>query len=210
MTSETKIEILTQEQFKQKYGDTLISEYNQSFCGGWVSYSLVDDMSYIAVVSNHIAGMIIWGVVNPDTRSNLVYIDRLCVNPEYENKGIGSKLVETVLDNLPNTIKYVMLEPTDVAVSLYKRLGFKFVEPGASKLWPEWAEARQKKNDVKLSREDRLKNREIEAQFSRISSAFRKGMILEVKPKELIVTAGPSVDGIHGETMVVLSIPPLS
>ncbi|KAK0659175.1 hypothetical protein QBC41DRAFT_308014 [Cercophora samala] len=52
----------------------------------------------------------------------------VCTDPEYQGRGVGTLLTRTVLelakeDNLP-----VYLESTDVAVSIYERLGFRAID----------------------------------------------------------------------------------
>jgi ribosomal protein S18 acetylase RimI-like enzyme len=58
-----------------------------------------------------------------------VYIDYIAASPEHRSKGIGTKLIEYVRDNLG--YKYLMLEvftKNPRAKELYERLGFKTVK----------------------------------------------------------------------------------
>jgi len=61
---------------------------------------------------------------------NRIEIGQFYILPEYQNKGIGSYLLEDILDNSDNAGSIVELEVLKVnpAVSLYQRYGFEIVD----------------------------------------------------------------------------------
>lgn len=52
----------------------------------------------------------------------------VCADPEYQGRGIGTQLTRKVLELAEEDNLAVYLESTDVAVSIYQRLGFRAID----------------------------------------------------------------------------------
>lgn len=88
---------------------------------------LHSDMFYVALVRNDIVGYVVGAKKGHDHG----HIISIAVRPEWRRRGIGSKLMATLLDTFRrNGLKKVLLEvavSNSVAIAFYKRLGFKIV-----------------------------------------------------------------------------------
>jgi len=190
-------EILNLAEFKKKYSEVkekMLEEYRKGQChrwGLWLEYASDDD--YVAISNEagkpgRISGAITWHVI--DSKQTLISIDLLCVNPGYERQGIGGSLVKTVIDGLPATARYVILEPTAMSrprlcvdpseKGLYQKLGFKSVPVGFDIKFPEWEEANEKYLDENATAEERKAAGIINRRFSLISDAFNSGLLLDL------------------------------
>jgi len=79
----------------------------------------------IVTVNSHDAG--VWIV---ERRPAEIYLARIEIHPDYQNRGIGGQLIEGLLRESQNEGKPVMLDVLNVnqrALALYKRLGFQEV-----------------------------------------------------------------------------------
>ena len=59
-----------------------------------------------------------------DKYNNTFEIGNICIKPEYQNKGIGTKILKGILEKYSNTnieIQYFKQNPVGI---LYERLGF--------------------------------------------------------------------------------------
>ena len=74
---------------------------------------------FVAVVDGHPVGTARWR-----RTPNGIKLERFAVLPSHRNKGVGSVIVEAVLNDLPNKTN-VYLHAQLTACSLYSRFGFK-------------------------------------------------------------------------------------
>ena len=70
------------------------------------------------------------GTISLEEKTGCLEIGMFYILPEYQNKGIGSYLLEDILDNSDKAGSIVELEVLKVnpAVSLYQRYGFEIVD----------------------------------------------------------------------------------
>lgn len=84
------------------------------------------ELSLIALEKNEIIGFLICSL-----KENSIHIHRIAVIPEYQNKKVGSLLMETLIDNCNKLeIKKVTLKVKNNnydAFKFYKKLGFKIL-----------------------------------------------------------------------------------
>ena len=81
--------------------------------------------SYIALRENTIAGFIICSIKDETT----LHIHRLAIRREFQNMGIGTKLVTHVINSTNSKINRLTLKVTAdniMAQSFYNRLGFEY------------------------------------------------------------------------------------
>ena len=115
-------------------------EYEEATWGRWdaarTQGQIEDDIAEgrlnIIEVDLRIAGM-----MRVDEHPTHMHLDQLFLLPEYQGRGIGSKLVEHVLrnarlKNLPVRLWVLQVNP---ARRLYERLGFQVVEQTAASLY---------------------------------------------------------------------------
>jgi ribosomal protein S18 acetylase RimI-like enzyme len=79
----------------------------------------------IITVDDHDAGSL-----SVEYRPGEIYLGRIELHPEYQGRGIGSQLIQTLLDRAAARGQHVVLEVLAVnhrAQALYRRLGFKEV-----------------------------------------------------------------------------------
>lgn len=66
------------------------------------------------------------GFINIERKESSIHLNRICIVPEYQSKGIGTELLKELLveskENYPVTLQVFHSNP---ARNLYKRLGFK-------------------------------------------------------------------------------------
>lgn len=75
---------------------------------------------YIALYNDIAVGVARWR-----RTPNGIKLERFAVLPEYRSKGVGSRLVKKVLEDLPQNISYVYLHAQLTAIGLYRKFGFK-------------------------------------------------------------------------------------
>ena len=66
------------------------------------------------------------GFIDYNIGQNNVDIGNLCINKEYQGKGIGSRILEEIINkNLDKTISLQVFIQNERAIKLYTKLGFK-------------------------------------------------------------------------------------
>ena len=66
------------------------------------------------------------GFIDYNIGQNIVDIGNLCINKEYQGKGIGSRILEEIINkNLDKTISLQVFIQNERAIKLYNKLGFK-------------------------------------------------------------------------------------
>lgn len=99
---------------------------------------LHDDSSFVATANDKIIGYVI-GARKSKARGHIISI---AVRPEWRRKGIGSKLMNTLLDLFKQEgLKFVELEvavSNEEAIAFYESLGFRKV--GVVKGYYSWGE----------------------------------------------------------------------
>lgn len=65
------------------------------------------------------------GFIDYNIRQDIVDIGNLCINKEYQGKGIGSRILEEIINkNLDKTISLQVFIQNERAIKLYNKLGF--------------------------------------------------------------------------------------
>ena len=59
-----------------------------------------------------------------DEKENNYFISQMVVHRNYQNRGLGSKLITQVLERIPNNFKSIELNARLTAVAFYENLGF--------------------------------------------------------------------------------------
>ena len=97
-------------------------------------YQLADD-SIILQGSQPIGRMLV------DRNEKQIVLVDIALSPEHRNAGIGTRLVQSLLDEAAGTKKSVRLRvvTTNPAVRMYERLGFSTVDDNGSYLEMNWA-----------------------------------------------------------------------
>lgn len=91
-------------------------------------------VSWIATADAHAVGLLSLIVIprmpNPDRHTGqLAYLPFLYVRPNHRNSGIGRRLLDAAFDHArKNDVAKIILRPTDQAVSLYRRAGFRMAD----------------------------------------------------------------------------------
>lgn len=127
------------EKAKHKDIDEILEVQSKTFIdkGDWTNASSIDlsideNLSYIAKDNNKIVGYLV-AVFDDDTdevETDGIFIQNVGVLSEYRGKGIGSKLMETILvANIKNSFTLLVDIDNSVAQELYKKLGFKIDKP---------------------------------------------------------------------------------
>ena len=76
---------------------------------------------------------------------NAKLLDEIYLEKEFRNKGIGTDIIRTIIENNKNVYLWVYKENIK-AVSLYKRLGFKIIDETESRYYMEYNAKGEKKN----------------------------------------------------------------
>jgi GNAT superfamily N-acetyltransferase len=126
--------------FAYEVREKAMREYEQATWGRWdvartqrqIEHDIAASILNIIEVDLRIAGM-----MRIDQHPTHIHLDQLFLLPEYQNRGIGTKLVEDVLRgarlmNLPVKLWVLQVNP---ARRLYERLGFQVVEITAASLY---------------------------------------------------------------------------
>lgn len=102
---------------------------------GWSSYTKDID-TLMKSIENSLKVITVWDKallvalirVVGDGHS-IIYIQDILVLRKYQNKGIGKRLVEIILDKYKNTRQKVLLtDKQDKTISFYKKVGFSMSE----------------------------------------------------------------------------------
>ncbi len=102
----------------------------QSFSIPWSEKSILESMNsgtdfYVALVGDTVAGYI--GVSKIAGEG---YVTNIAVLPEYRNQGVGTKILEFVIEDCRQTLEFISLEvraSNAAAIHLYENFGFKHV-----------------------------------------------------------------------------------
>lgn len=71
-------------------------------------------------------GEVPFGFVNVVERDNEIHINRLCITPEYQSRGIGTAVIEGLIEmSGPDRSLKLQLFPKNPAYRLYRHMGFK-------------------------------------------------------------------------------------
>ena len=111
------------------FRDAVVAECNQKVVGMSLSYPshfhrLSDEMRKFFPEDrlNHVKSILTSNI------DDSLYIDTLCVDPDYQRKGIGSKLISLTLDKARqrgfNALSLIVLADNLEAIKLYRRRGF--------------------------------------------------------------------------------------
>jgi len=69
------------------------------------------------------------GLVNAIDDSELTaYVHYLCVNPDYQGRGIGGELLNRIKDKYKNYLYIILIAENEELVKYYKQNGFEHVE----------------------------------------------------------------------------------
>ena len=96
-------------------------------CKDWIRYIEMDSV-VTAVYKNNVVGSAMIYVTD-DERLKHQALFAIIVSKDYRGKGIGTKLIDTLIDMAKNKFEIEILHlevyETNPAISLYERLGFK-------------------------------------------------------------------------------------
>lgn len=98
-------------QRKGDFGYIALNKENQPIGAVWIRFFNDDYHS--------------WGYIDEQTPEMNIVLEK-----DYRNGGIGTKLMDTIFENLPKDVKRISISihPDNRCVSLYKRYGFEQVE----------------------------------------------------------------------------------
>lgn len=70
--------------------------------------------------------------VRAEIDNNLCSVQKLIVKPEFQNKGLGKLLMNTIEDNFRNIKKFILFtgEKSEKNISFYTKLGYQIVRKG--------------------------------------------------------------------------------
>ena len=114
---------------KALYKDYVIQNWSK-----WIEKDQKDFFEkYIKANKEHIyiltSGNTKIGFIDYNIYENYVDIGNLCINKEYQGKGIGSRILEEIINNnLDKTISLQVFIQNERAIKLYTKLGFKITK----------------------------------------------------------------------------------
>jgi ribosomal protein S18 acetylase RimI-like enzyme len=82
---------------------------------------------YFAYIKNKVVGFIIYAKLPNSLAVNCYFIEYLCVNGEYQKYGIGKKLIEMFISNLPGDAS-CGLNCEGTLIKYYEKFGFSLDE----------------------------------------------------------------------------------
>ena len=92
--------------------------------GVWVSKILIPTSKVtVATLENKVIG-----IVAVTEEENITWIEQMYVDPKYVNKGIGTFMLNTVIQSMSNPIRLFTFQENSGARRLYERHGFKAIE----------------------------------------------------------------------------------
>ena len=114
---------------------SLYKDYVKEYYGNWVEKQQKEffqkyiennkEHLYIITSVNQKIGFIDYKI---DTNNNTLEINNICINNEFQNIGLGSKLLKEIIDSNPNyTITLQVFTNNTGAIKLYQRLGFEII-----------------------------------------------------------------------------------
>ena len=112
----------------------LYKDYVIQTWGKWIEKDQKDFFEkYIKVNKEHIyiltSGNTKIGFIDYNIGQNDVDIGNLCINKEYQGKGIGSRILEEIINkNLDKTISLQVFIQNERDIKLYNNLGFKITK----------------------------------------------------------------------------------
>ncbi len=90
---------------------------------------ITDDFNKQIIIKSMVAGKIV-GSVRAYSINATCYIGRLIVHPEYQNKGIGTKLMSMIENTFSSCRRYELFtgHKSEKNISLYQKLGYKIFD----------------------------------------------------------------------------------
>lgn len=90
---------------------------------------IIDDFNNQIILKSIVAGKII-GSVRAYSKNTTCYIGRLIVHPEYQNKGIGTKLMSEIENIFSYCGRYELFtgHKSEKNIHLYQKLGYKIFD----------------------------------------------------------------------------------
>ena len=125
---EIYIDAYSKEPWNEKYDYTSVHKYIEKYL------KLNSFLGFVLMKNDEIIGEI-FGLVMPTAFSDYYRIEDFCINPKYQNKGVGSKFIELVKEQL----KYKALDSIILNTNrkfpsflFYKKNGFVDLEESAT------------------------------------------------------------------------------
>lgn len=125
---EIYIDSYSKEPWNEKYDYISVYQYIQKYL------SLNSFLGYVLTMNDEIIGEIL-GLVMPTVLSDYYRIEDFCINPKYQNKGIGSKFIELIKKHLKDKSLDSIILNTNCkfpSFSFYKKNGFIDLEQSAT------------------------------------------------------------------------------
>ena len=117
--------------FIYKTKKTLYKDYVVQNWGKWKEKDqkyffkkyIENNKKHISILVNNTAKI---GFIDYLTNNNYVEIGNICINKKYQGKGIGSQILNEIINNNSNkTISLQVFIQNERAIKLYTKLGFK-------------------------------------------------------------------------------------
>jgi len=125
---EIYIDAYSKEPWNEKYDYTSVNQYIQKYL------NINSFMGFVLFKDGEIIGEIL-GLIMPTAFGDYYRIEDFCINPKYQNKGVGSKFIELIKEHLKDKeLNSIILNTNRKFPSFlfYKKNGFVDLEESAT------------------------------------------------------------------------------